>query len=111
MRMPQKLRALLAGNGFDGRRKKPAIETKVDLRHTRRCREALIILRLVPAQGPNVIERTLLKLEQVVSANQFTILSIFIQVGDDGFVETGRHQVDQVHRLRELAVLLGSDLA
>ncbi len=109
--MPQKLRALLARNRFYGGRNKAAIESQIDLRYARGSGEALVVVRLVLPKRPDVIEGALLEMEQVVAAHQFTVLDMLIEAADDRLIQAGRGQVDQVHRLRELAMLLGGDLA
>ena len=35
----------------------------------------------------------------------------FVDPGDHRFIEAGRHQIDHVHRLGELAMFLGRDFA
>ena len=87
------------------------IETVIDLREPGEGSEALVILVTVGTECADVVQRTRLERQQILSVYQVGPLGPRLDLPDHGLVQAGGHHIDHFDARGELGMLLGRHLA
>ena len=87
------------------------VKPSVDDRHALRRGELQVVFRAIAAELADVVESAPLQPEQVATLDQVAIGGLVRDILDDRLVKSGRHQIDHLHRARELVMLPRRDLA
>ena len=106
---PHPIRRLLACHHAHERAGEAPVQTLVDFRYPRYCREPPIIFGVIAPYGTDVIERARLEADHVIARDQLGMGGFRAFFGHHRLVEPGRQDVDDVHGLGEFLVLFRRD--
>ena len=106
MTAPHFLGARFRHHGAHRRPHQSAVEALIDFGNASHGGKGEVVLGTVAAELADIAERAGLQAEQVIALHQLGVFDILVQTRDYRLVETGGHQIDHVHGIGELAMLL-----
>ena len=87
------------------------VQTLVHLGQSCDRRKSTIILRIVAAERADVVQGPLFQGKVVAAMHKLRISRCRIGIGNHGLIEPRRQEIDEIHALDQLGVLLGGHLS
>ena len=111
MHLAQGLGRPLRHHGANPRLAECPIKAEVDLGNARDRGETLLVVRVIDAEGADVVERSGFETEEILTVDELSVLRLVRDLDDCGFVEPRRHGFDHLHARDELLMLLQGDFS